>query len=202
MISTFIRGLSFGGSLIVAIGAQNAFVIRQGLKQRHLFIMALLCATIDALLILFGVFGFGAFIEKYPALLSLAKYFAVAFLFVYGILSFRAAMKNNPNNSLDGESHKNLKSTVLAILAFSLLNPHVYLDTIILLGSIASQEPVHLQVYFAVGAVSASFIWFFSISYASSFCARWLTHPRTQKFIDVVVAITMWAIAAKLLFWS
>ena len=93
--------------------------------------------------------------------MSLAKYFAVAFLFVYGILSFRAAMKNNADNSLDKESHKNLKSTVLAILAFSLLNPHVYLDTIILLGSIASQEPVHLQVYFAVGAVSASFIWFF-----------------------------------------
>jgi len=199
MISTFIRGLSLGGSLIVPIGAQNAFVIRQGLKKRHLFITAMLCATIDALLILLGVFGFGAFIEKYPTLLILAKYLAIAFLIIYGIFSFLAAIKNNYTKSLVANSD-NIKKTVLAILAFSLLNPHVYLDTVILLGSIAAQEPLHLQVYFAVGAMSASFIWFFLISYGSSCCARWLMHPRMQKIIDITVAIIMWAIAIKLMF--
>lgn len=199
MFSTFFRGLSFGGSLIIAIGAQNAFVIRQGLKQQHLFIMALLCALIDSLLIFLGVFGFGIFIEKYPVLLILAKYFAIIFLCAYGAFSFRTALKNNPINMLTQEAQNSIKNIILSILAFSLLNPHVYLDTVILLGSIASQEPSHLKFYFAIGAMSASFLWFFFISYGSSFCARWLIHPRTQKILDLVIAFTMWAIALKLI---
>jgi L-lysine exporter family protein LysE/ArgO len=199
MVYSFLRGMSFGGSLIVAIGAQNAFVIRQALTKRHLLAMALLCASIDAVLILFGVFGFGVVIEQHPFLLIAAKYFAIIFLVSYSLFSFRVAFKNEYTKSLLDPNSQSLKKTILTIMALSLLNPHVYLDTVILLGSIAAQEAAHVQAYFACGAITASFIWFFSISYGSSLCARWLMRPSTLRLIDFIVAITMLLIALSLI---
>lgn len=198
MFGPFFRGLSFGASLIVAIGAQNAFVIRHALAKEHLFLTAILCSTIDAALILLGVFGFGAVIAEFPLLLIFAKYFAIAFLIGYGFLAMRAALKNTETTIVKIDKNVSKKKTLLSILAFSLLNPHVYLDTVILLGSIAAQEEPAMQIFFALGAIFASFIWFFSISYGAYFCARWLSKPKMQKGIDLVIALTMWSIAVKL----
>lgn len=195
MFGVFFRGLSFGASLIIAIGAQNAFVIRQGLAKRHHFLTAVLCASIDAILILLGVFGFGAIIVKYPLSLTVAKYFAVVFLLVYGLISMHKALRHTYPKGESQAITPSIKKTVLSVLAFSLLNPHVYLDTVILLGSIAAQEDSSLKWLFALGAISASFLWFFLISYGASYFARWLSKPSLERVIDVVIAFIMWLIA-------
>jgi L-lysine exporter family protein LysE/ArgO len=198
MISAFFHGFSFGATLIIAIGAQNAFVIRNGLTKKHLFLTAILCSSIDAVLILLGVFGFGTFIGQYPAWLLWANYLAILFLLAYGVLSLWAALK--PKDKIDeNTSISSMKKVILSILAFSLLNPHVYLDTVILLGSIAAQEEPSMQSSFALGAICASFTWFFSLSYGASFCARWLRKPGTQRALDFAITLIMWSIAIRLI---
>lgn len=187
------------GGLIVAIGAQNAFVIRQGLKRKHLFATATLCSCIDALLIILGVLGFGEVIASYPLFFELAKYFAVIFLGLYGALSLKSAFTSKALDST-GDALPSLKRTMLILLALTLLNPHVYLDTVILLGSIASQQPQHEKPYFALGAMGASFIWFFALTYGSRFFAPLLRSPTSWRIIDSLVALTMWAIALTLFF--
>lgn len=197
MYLTLLKGFTTGGSLIVAIGAQNAFVIRQGLMKRHLFLTAFLCSFIDSVLITFGVLGFGEMISAYPNLMIASKYFACLFLFIYGALSLKSAFKDKALQ--DSTEATSWKQTLVLLLAFSLLNPHVYLDTVLLLGCIACQHPEHEKIYFAVGAISASFIWFFSLTYGSRLFAPYLKNPIAWKIIDTVVAITMWAIAIALL---
>ncbi len=199
MFLALLKGFSTSGSLIMAIGAQNAFVIRQGLMRRHLLMTALLCSSIDALLILLGVLGFGQLISTYPLLIELTKYFAIIFLFFYGAVSLKSAFKPR---FLEGTKEQNLpsiKRTVGLLLALSLLNPHVYLDTVILLGSIASQQPSHEQIYFALGAISASFLWFFAITYGSRLLAPLLSKPSSWRIIDSLVGAMMWGIAITLM---
>ncbi len=195
MFLTLLKGFATGGGLIVAIGAQNAFVLRQGLLRRHLLLTALTCATIDALLITLGVMGFGQVISKYPLLLDVSKLFAAAFLFFYGALSCRSVFKRKA--LVEGAASSSIKTTLLLLLGFSLLNPHVYLDTVILLGSIASNSENPL--YFGVGAIFASFVWFFALTYGSGWMAPLLRHPNACKAIDAIVALTMWTIATLLL---
>lgn len=198
MYLALLKGFASSASLIVAIGAQNAFVIRQGLLQNHLLLIALLCSLIDALLILVGVLGFGRVISVYPLFIEITKYFAIAFLFVYGVFSLKSAFKNK---TFENERHQvvpSRKKTVFVLLALSLLNPHVYLDTVILLGSIATQHPLHEQPFFALGAISASFVWFFSLSYGSRFLAPFLNHSIAWKIIDICIAFIMWGIALNL----
>jgi len=200
MLLTLAKGFGVSGSLIVAIGAQNTFVIRQGLKQQHLLLTALLCSIIDSLLIVSGVAGMGHFISFYPLVIELTKYFAIIFLFFYGVISFKSAFKTKSmTESLEGNASPSVKKTILALLAFSLFNPHVYLDTVILLGSIALQEPAQEQGYFAVGAMCASFIWFFSITYGARFLAPFLQKERAWKIIDTCIGLMMWGIAIVLL---
>ena len=165
-----LKGFGTSASLIVAIGAQNAFVIKQSLRYQHLLLTALLCSLIDALLILLGVVGFGQIISQYPLVMHLTAYFAAAFLFFYGAVSFRSALHSKAWN-LEENRRVSIKKTILSILAFSLLNPHVYLDTVILLGSIAFDQPMGEQVYFAAGAICASFSWFFAITYGARLLA-------------------------------
>ena len=199
MFLALLKGFSVSGGLIVAIGAQNAFVIRQGLLRRHLLLTALLCSLIDALLILLGVLGFGRFISAYPVCIELSKYFAVIFLLFYGGVSLRSALK--PKCLEDSKEQKitSAKKTLFLLLALSLLNPHVYLDTVILLGSIASQQPPQNKIYFALGATSASFIWFFTITYGSRFLAPFLSKQNSWRIIDSLIALTMWGIAISLM---
>lgn len=199
MILTLFKGFTTGAGLIVAIGAQNAFVIRQGFLRRHLFLTAFLCSLIDALLIILGVLGFGKIISAYPLSIKLAKYFAIAFLFFYGILSLKSACQTRSLSDTQKQNLTSVKSTVFLLLGLNLLNPHVYLDTVVLLGSVASQQPVQLQFYFALGAIIASFSWFFALTYGSHLLAPFLQKPTVWKFIDILIALTMWGIAITLL---
>lgn len=199
MLLTLLKGFTTGAGLIIAIGAQNAFVIRQGFLRRHLFLTALLCSLIDAFLIIVGVLGFGKIITAYPFSIKLAKYFAIVFLLLYGALSIKSAFQARSLNEAQKQKPTSAKGTIFILLGLSLLNPHVYLDTVVLLGSIASQQPVHLQIYFALGAIGASFSWFFALTYGSLLLAPFLQKPKIWKWIDILIALTMWGIAVTLI---
>lgn len=194
-----LKGFTVSGSLIVAIGAQNAFVIKQGLMQRHLFLTACLCSLLDGALILCGILGFGTLVNEYPLLIDAAKYFSVLFLAVYGAFSLKSAFTPRTLENTSESAAASWKKTVLLLLTFTLLNPHTYLDTVVLLGSIASQHQDHEQLHFALGAIMASFTWFFSITYASRFLAPLLKNPLSWKIIDGLIALTMWVIAGTIL---
>lgn len=194
---TFLKGFGVSGGLIVAIGAQNAFVIRQGLRRQHLLLTALLCALIDSILILLGVTGFGHFLSSFPLFFKWASWLSIIFLGVYGALSFKSALIEKKLN-LSEQGDLSLKKTFFLLLALGLLNPHVYLDTVILLGSIASQQPTHEQLTFALGAMSASFAWFFSIVYGAKFLAPFFQKKNSWRILDCLIGCTMWGIALTL----
>jgi L-lysine exporter family protein LysE/ArgO len=200
MFISILKGFTTGGSLIVAIGAQNAFVMRQGLARRHLFVTALLCSCIDALLITLGVFGFGSVVGSHPFVIQVSGYVAALFLFIYGGLAFRSFFRAKNLNTVEEEREVSLKQTILLLLGFSLLNPHVYLDTVLLLGSIALNQAEEARVFFGLGAASASFLWFFGLTYGSFLMAPLLKTPKAWKVIDLIVAFTMWTIGFTLLF--
>lgn len=195
-----IQGFGVGAALIVAIGPQNAFVLKQGLKRQHMFVCAALCALIDGALISLGVGGLGRFLASHPTYIEVARWFGAAFLSFYGFQSFKAALHNE---TLDvatvTQSGIFLKQTVLTLLALSLLNPHVYLDTVILIGSIAAQHPIEEQHLFAVGAIFASFIWFFGIVYGARVLDPLFKKPIAWKILDFIIGIIMWSIALALM---
>lgn len=193
---SFLTGFGASVSLIVAIGAQNAFVIRQSLRCQHLLLTALLCAGIDALLILLGVLGFGTVVGQFPLFIAAVSYFAALFLMMYGLASLRSAFKAKSwIGSTASETALSAKKTILSLLAFSLLNPHVYLDTVILLGSIAAQQPADQKICFAAGAVSASFAWFFAITYGAHLLAPLFQRQAAWKVLDSLSGFTMLGIA-------
>lgn len=197
MVSVFLAGFALGFSLILAIGAQNAFVLRQGLKHEHVFAVCLTCAVSDAALIVAGVSGFGALAEAVPWLELAMRLFGAAFLIWYGARNFWAALRGGQGMETGGEATGSLKSALLTCLALTWLNPHVYLDTVVLLGSISAQYEDRFS--FGLGAASASFLFFFSLGYGARLLKPWFTSPRAWQVLDVVVGLTMWAIAAKLL---
>lgn len=196
-----IKGFLASGCLIVAIGAQNAFVLKQGLRQHHTLLTALVCSFIDAGLIVAGVLGLGKIISSYPAFIELTKYFASIFLFIYGTIAFRSAfkIKKTIQTSTNEITLPAIKQTILLLLALSLLNPHVYLDTVILLGSIASEHPAEEKLYFCLGAIAASFSWFFTISYGARLLNPLFKKESSWKFIDGFTGLTMWGMAFTLL---
>ena len=191
-------GFALGLSLIMAIGAQNAFVLRQGLRRQHVFWICLTCAGSDAVLITAGVFGFGALALAVPWFEQAMRFGGAAFLIWYGARNLLAAWRGG--GALEAEASTGTKALlpVLAtVLALTWLNPHVYLDTVVLLGSISAQYPQPLV--FAAGASLASFTFFFSLGYGASLLAPVFARPRAWHVLDGVVGLTMWAIAAKLL---
>lgn len=196
-ISTFLMGMSVCFSLILAIGAQNAFVLKQGLKQQFVFIVCLICALSDAVLITGGVFGFGKLISQFPLIITIAKYAGALFLIVYGARSFIAAYQSNQSLMAQGEDVGNLKQVIAMCLAFTWLNPHVYLDTVILLGTIASQ--VTDKLAFALGAILSSFIFFFSLGYGARVLQPLFANPLSWKILDILIGVVMWGIVASLL---
>jgi L-lysine exporter family protein LysE/ArgO len=195
-MNAVIPGLLTGLSLIVAIGAQNAFVLRQGLLKKHVLVMVLICAISDATLIILGVFGLGALISALPWLLEVIRWAGVAFLFWYGSTSLRRFMKNESLKAAESGSG-NLKQTVLTTLALTFLNPHVYLDTVIFIGGIANQFGDQ-KWFFALGAVTASFVWFFSLGFGASKAAVLVSKPAFWKILDVFIAAVMYSLAITL----
>lgn len=200
--SAYIAGLALGASLIIAIGAQNALVLRQGLKREHVFAVSGMCTAIDWVLIALGAGGFGSLIAHFPAITSVAAWGGAAFLAVYGAISFRSALRAD---SLSTEEHSgrepvtsSLASVLAATLAVSLLNPHVYLDTVVLLGSIAAQYEPASRVRFVIGAWTASAVWFFGLGYGARLLAPLFARPIAWRVLDVCIGIIMWSIALTL----
>jgi L-lysine exporter family protein LysE/ArgO len=197
-LSAAFAGFVLGGSLIVAIGAQNAFVIRQGVLKSHVFWVCLFCAVCDAVLIWAGVFGLGALIKALPWFVPVMTYGGAAFLIWYGVKALRRALSPSGMGA-GGEAAGSLKAALLACAGFTLLNPHVYLDTVILVGSIANARPAGDQTAFATGASLASFVWFFMLGYGAKLMSNWLGRPRVWQAIDFLIAAIMFLIAFKLL---
>lgn len=196
-MSSFLAGLASGLSFIVAIGAQNAFVLRQGLRQEHVFWVCLVCALSDALLIAVGVAGVGALSEAAPWFRPVMIYGGAAFLIVYGAKSFLNAWRGAGHLDAAKAEKAPLWPVLATVLTLTWLNPHVYLDTVVLLGAVSSQYPDRLA--FAIGAMAASFGFFFSLGYAARFVAPILSSARAWRILEIVIGATMWAIAWKLL---
>lgn len=191
-----LTGLLTGLSLIVAIGAQNAFVLRQGLLKKHVLVIVLICAISDATLITLGVLGLGSLISALPWLLEVIRWVGVAFLVWYGSSSLRRFMKNESLEAATTDSGT-LKQTVLTTLALTFLNPHVYLDTVIFIGGIANQFGDQKWM-FVIGAVSASFIWFFSLGFGASKASVLVSKPAFWKILDIFIAAVMYSLAITL----
>lgn len=184
------------------IGAQNAFVLKQGILKNHVFVTAFICSVIDASLISVGVGGFGALLTSNILLLSLARWGGAAFLIYYGFRSFRAVFKTGALRLDKSRERPDLKMTLISVFALSLLNPHVYLDTVVLLGSIGAQFPASERLLFALGAMLSSFVWFFTLGYGARYLAPLFQNPLAWKILDFLIGCIMWAIALSLLFWT
>lgn len=197
LISTFLTGFFLSLSLILAIGAQNAFVIKQGLKRQYVFVVCLICALSDALLIGLGVSGFSIILQQFPQWIVFAKIAGALFLLVYGILSLRAAWTKNHDTPLPQNNSGSLIKVILTCLAFTWLNPHVYLDTLILLGMVSADS--NHKPLFALGAISASLIFFFALGYGARLFLPLFTKPKAWNVLDAVVGIMMLALAISLL---
>jgi L-lysine exporter family protein LysE/ArgO len=197
-VFAFLPGFLAGLSLIVAIGAQNAFVIRQGLSRQHVFVVVAICAIADAALIALGIAGLGAIIQGLPWLLEGVRWFGVAYLTWFGIKSVRSAFKNDVMD-ISGAQTTSLKKVVAAVLGFTLLNPHVYLDTVILLGSISNQFAEDRWV-FGLGAMTASVVWFSSIGFGARAASRFMSKPIFWRVLDSLIAVVMFSIAFYLAF--
>mgnify|MGYP000067358161 FL=1 len=191
-------GFGLGFSLILAIGAQNAFVLRQGLRRQHLFWVCFACAVSDALLIAAGVLGFGSLALAFPWFEPVMRFGGAGFLLWYGARSLLAAWRGGEAlEAGQGGDEKPLLPVLTTLLALTWLNPHVYLDTVVLLGSISAQyaDPR----IFGLGAILASFTFFFSLGYGASLLAPVFARPRAWQVLDVLIGLTMWAIALKLI---
>ena len=195
-----IPGLLAGLSLIIAIGAQNAFVIRQGLTKKFVLLTVLICAISDALLIALGASGLGALIKSNKNILEFVRWFGVAYLLWFAFKSAKSALKKEVLNSA-GEASADRKSVILTVLALTFLNPHVYLDTVILLGSISNQFGSD-KWFFVIGAMLASLIWFTAIGFGAKSASKFMSRPIFWKILDSIIAAIMLSIAAFLAFYN
>lgn len=190
-------GFSLGLSLIVAIGAQNAFVLRQGLRRAFVLEVALACGLSDAVLIAAGVAGFALLADVMPALLPWFRWGGAAFLIVYGARSFLAAWRGGEALEVGGRGGGTRLGTLATCLALTWLNPHVYLDTVALVGSISTRYAPR-ELAFGTGAVIASFTFFFALAYGARLLAPLFARPVAWRVLDVGIGLVMWAIAAGL----
>lgn len=199
LLSVFVQGLALGLGLIVAIGAQNAFVLRQGLRREHVGPVVLFCATSDALLISAGVLGMAQALGNSPGLARALALGGAAFLAVYGWRALqRARAPQRLEASAEG-SGLSRRAALAQAAAFTLLNPHVYLDTVLLVGSIGAQQPVALQPVFVAGASVASLGWFTALGFGARWLAPWFARPRAWQALDGLIGLTMLTLAALLL---
>ena len=197
MLSPTVAGLLTGLSLIIAIGAQNALVLRQGLAREHVGLVVAICAVADIVLIVGGVAGIGAIVENAGWALTVVRWVGVAFLTGYGV---NALLRARRGESLHAANVATTSRSRIAVrtLALTLLNPHVYLDTVLLLGSIAAQQGSEGRWWFALGASVSSLAWFTGLGYGARAASRLFARPRAWQVLDVLIGITMLAIAATL----
>lgn len=198
LFSATLAGFLLGGSLIIAIGAQNAFILRQGLIRNHVFVLCLICALSDAILIAVGVSGMGTIISSSPVLINAVTVGGAIFLGAYAIIAFRRALA--PSALVAGnEKRLGLKAAVATCFAFTFLNPHVYLDTVVLLGSLSASYQGWARFAYGAGAVTASFVWFFSLGYGARLLAPFFARPAAWRILDTIIGVVMSLLAVSLL---
>ena len=199
MFSAFLTGFFLGLSLIIAIGAQNTFVLRQGIIGQHVFYVALFCALADALLICIGVIGISFFFNNFISQNSNIFFgLSAIWLFSYGLIRLRSALKSNKTIELETSKLKDLLPTVSVVAVLTFLNPHVYLDTMILIGSVSHQFTGFHKITFALGASLASFVFFFSLAYGARLLEPLMKRPSSWRILDSLIALIMFTIAFKL----
>ncbi|MBP7769610.1 MAG: amino acid transporter [Aliarcobacter sp.] len=199
MLDIYIKGFIVTISLIMAIGAQNAYVLKLGLLKQYVLVAVLMCIFFDFLLISAGVFGLGYFIQGNQLLINSIAVFGIVFLIIYAMLSFKSALKNE-SLQIDSNAKTNpLKEVVTLILVFTFLNPHTYLDTVLLIGGIGANIQNELKIYFLLGAITASTVWFFSLGFGARFLIPLFKKPITWKVLDISIGIFMLFIAYSLI---
>jgi L-lysine exporter family protein LysE/ArgO len=197
--SAFATGFALMAALIIAIGAQNAFVLRQGLVRRHVGLVVGFCATADALLMIAGVLGAGAALQALPGLARALAWAGAAFLFAYGLRAFARALRPGTLSAAADAATASRGAVLAQVAAFTLLNPHVYLDTVMLAGSIGAQQPAGApRTAFIIGSSAASAAWFATLGYGARALAPWFARPAAWRVLDAIVGATMLAIAAGL----
>ena len=199
MLSAFLSGFILGLSLILAIGAQNSFVLRQGLMGRHVFIVALFCSLSDALLIGIGVVGISLFLNNYIDLVS-DWLFGISAIWLagYGILRLRDAVIGKSVLIAENSSVNGLVSTLSFLSVLTFANPHVYLDTVVLIGSVSQQFPANTKFAYVLGASMASFVFFFSLAYGAKFLSPIMQKPIAWRILDSFIALVMFSLAIKM----
>ena len=197
MWQSYLNGLLVAFGLIMAIGTQNAFVLAQSLRREHHLPVAAFCVVCDALLVAAGVFGLATILAQNPLLLSVARWGGAVFLLWYGTRALRRAFSRSSLEQSAGQTARSLKAVMLSALAVTLLNPHVYLDTVLLIGSLGAQQSV--PGAYVVGAASASLLWFFTLALGAAWLAPWLARPNTWRVLDLLVAVMMYAVAVQLI---
>jgi len=195
IISAFIQGFFISIGLIVAIGAQNVYVLKRGLLKESVFAVALTCSLIDALLIVAGVKGLGKFLETFPSFITYITWFGIIFLVAYGFLALKSTFSKHTMSIDTTSSKKSTLMIILTLFSLSFLNPHVYLDTVVLIGTIGSKYIGVEQNLFTLGAATSSFVWFFSLAYGSRVLIPLFKKPITWKFLDFFTAFIMFLVA-------
>ena len=198
MGSVFLQGLALSLGLIVAIGAQNAFILRQGLRREHVASVVFFCAISDALLIAAGVMGMAQALEERPMLANALALAGSVFLAVYGWKALNRALQQNGLLAAEDGQGLSWASAMAQAAAFTLLNPHVYLDTVLLVGSIGAQQPAGLQAWFVAGASSASLLWFCALGFGARWLAPLFAQPRAWQVLDSLIGLTMWVLSGML----
>lgn len=196
MLQSYLNGLAIAIGLIVAIGAQNAFVLAQSLRREHHLPVALLCVLCDVLLVSAGVFGLASLLSQSPALLAIARWGGVAFLLWYGCQALRRALSRQALQAAE-QGPRSRRAVLLSALAVTLLNPHVYVDTVLLIGSLGARQAV--PGAYVAGAASASAVWFFTLALGAAWLAPWLARPATWRLLDLAVALMMFGVAGQLI---
>ncbi|MDQ0736125.1 LysE/ArgO family amino acid transporter [Arthrobacter agilis] len=198
MIATAAVGFATGLTLIVAIGSQNAFVLRQGLRRSHVMLVVAVCASSDLVLIVLGVSGLGAVIERAPGVLEVVRWAGAAFLAGYGILAARRALQGEHLDADGGSTTMSWRAALGTCLALTWLNPHVYLDTVLLLGSLATMHGTPGKWWFAAGAALGSLVWFSALGVGARFLAPLFARPSAWRVLDALIAVVMLGLAVML----
>lgn len=207
MFSEIISGAMISGSLIIAIGAQNLFVLKQGLLKNHVFFVSAICFVCDFILMTIGVLGIGTFISSNPLITNILAILGALFLIWYGLCAFKSAIQGTSSMQVTSEDPQNnrLMKVILSTLAVTLLNPHVYLDTVVIVGGIAGTLTNEQKLSFLIGAVCVSFIWFFGIGYGARLLTPLFKQKRMWIMLDCFVGLIMFYIAYQLVlyvFWG
>ena len=197
-LTFYLKGLGLGAGLIIAIGSQNAHVLRMGLRRHHVGLTVLVCIMCEIVLISLGVAGVGSLVERSPVLLGFARWGGAAFLAWYGVRAWRSAFSSHVMDTAPHPVALNARKALATVLAVTLLNPHVYLDTVVLLGAVGSQQGTEGKWWFALGAMTAAALWFTLLGFGARLLSPWFAKPVAWRLLDGVIGVVMLALAATL----